>query len=93
MSLNVILKQKSTPELYWSEAMVLCQKKVDCSLWVGSELLPQTKEYLGVLFMSESKIECEIDRRVGAVSAVMWALCWTVMVKRKLSQKAKLSIY
>ncbi len=37
-----------------SEAMVLCRKKVDCSLWVGSELLPQTEEfkYLGVLFTS-----------------------------------------
>ncbi|KAK0148818.1 Calmodulin-regulated spectrin-associated protein 3 [Merluccius polli] len=35
-----------------SEAMVLCWKRVDCSLWVGSELLPQVKEfkYLGVLF-------------------------------------------
>ncbi len=32
-----------------SEAMVLCRKKVDCSLWVGSELLPQAEEfkYLG----------------------------------------------
>ncbi len=50
-----------------SEAMVLCWKKVDCSLWVGSELLPQAREfkYLG---------EREINRQIGAMLTVMWAL-------------------
>ncbi len=61
-----------------SEAMVLCQKKVDCSLWVGSELLPQ--------------VEREINRRISAASAVMRTLHQTVVV-RELSRKAKLSIY
>ncbi|KAK0144408.1 Ankyrin repeat and sterile alpha motif domain-containing protein 1B [Merluccius polli] len=75
--------------------MVLCRKMVDCSLRVGSELLPQVKEfkYLQILFMSEGKMECEMDRRIGAASAVMRALYRTVVVKRELSQKAKLSIY
>jgi len=38
-----------------SVAMVLCRKTVESSLRVGSELLPQVKEfkYLGVLFTSE----------------------------------------
>jgi len=47
------------------EAMVLCRKIV-CSLRVGSELLPQAKEfkYLGVLFTSEGKMEQEMDRRI-----------------------------
>lgn len=35
------------------ETMVLCQKRGDCSFWVGGELLPQVEEfyvlYLGVL--------------------------------------------
>ncbi|KAK0137162.1 Complement C3 [Merluccius polli] len=72
-----------------SEAMVLCRKMV------GSELLPQVKEfkYLGTLFPSEGKMEREMDRRIGAASAVMRALYQTVVVKRKLSRKAKLSIY
>ncbi len=63
-----------------SDVMGLCRKKVDCSLWVGSELLPQVKEfkYLRVLFMSESKMEREIDRRIYVPSAVMWALYRTV---------------
>ena len=47
-----------------SEAMVLNRKNVACSLWVGGELLPQGEEfkYLGVLFTSEGRIECGIDR-------------------------------
>lgn len=78
-----------------SEAMVLCRKTVDCSLRVGNESLPQVKEfkYLGVLFTSEGRREREIDRRIGAASAVMRALHRTVVVKRELSRKAKLSIY
>ena len=76
-------------------AMVLCQGKVDCSLWVGSELLPQVEEfkYLRVLFTSEDKMEHELDRWIGAASAVVWALYQTVVVMKELSQKAKLSIY
>ena len=46
-----------------SEAMVLDRKKVACSLRVGGEFLPQVEEfkYLGVLFMSEGRMEREID--------------------------------
>ncbi|KAI3366771.1 hypothetical protein L3Q82_009436, partial [Scortum barcoo] len=44
-----------------------------CPLRVGGEVLPQMEEfkYLGVLFTSEGKMECEIDRQIGAASAVM----------------------
>ncbi|KAK0135127.1 hypothetical protein N1851_029060 [Merluccius polli] len=77
-----------------SEAMVLCWKTVECSLRVGSELLPQVKEfqYLGVLFTSEGKMEHEMDRRIGAASAVMWVLYQNV-VKTEMSRKAKVLIY
>ncbi len=53
------------------EAMVLYQKTVDCSLWVGSEILPKAKEfkYLGVLLTSEGKLECEMDS--GNVAVVL----------------------
>ncbi|KAI3374252.1 hypothetical protein L3Q82_005946 [Scortum barcoo] len=56
-----------------SEAMVLDRKRVACPLRVGGEILPQVEEfkYLGILFTSEGKMECEIDRRIGAASAVM----------------------
>ncbi|KAI3359807.1 hypothetical protein L3Q82_014176 [Scortum barcoo] len=60
-----------------SEAMVLDRKRVACPLQVGGEVLPQVEEfkYLGVLFTSEGKIEREIDRRIGAASAVMRSVC------------------
>ena len=73
-----------------SEAMVLNWKKVECS-----ESLPQAEEfkYLGILFMSDGRLVGEMDRRIGASSAVMRALLRSVVVKRELSRKEKLSGY
>ena len=49
-----------------SESMVLNRKRVECTLRVGDEILPQVEEfkYLGVLFTSEGRMEREIDRSV-----------------------------
>ena len=78
-----------------SEAMVLSRKPVDCTVRVGNEALPQVKEfkYLGVLFTSEGRAEKEISRRIGAAGAVLQSLYRTVVTKRELSRKAKLSVY
>ncbi|TWW62742.1 hypothetical protein D4764_04G0013890 [Takifugu flavidus] len=78
-----------------SESMVLAQKKVECLLRVGEEVLPQVEEfkYLRILFTSEGRMEREINRRIGAASAVMQALNRSVVVKKELSRKARLSIY
>uniref|UniRef100_A0A8C6KR66 Reverse transcriptase domain-containing protein n=1 Tax=Nothobranchius furzeri TaxID=105023 RepID=A0A8C6KR66_NOTFU len=78
-----------------SETMVLDRKRVVCQLRVGREVLPQVEEfkYLGVLFTSEGRRDQEIDRRIGSASAVMRTLSRSVVVKRELSQKARLSIY
>ncbi|KAK3506058.1 hypothetical protein QTP70_002984 [Hemibagrus guttatus] len=78
-----------------SEAMVLDRKKVACTLQVGGEVLPQVEEfkYLGVLFTSEGRMDREIDRRIGAAAAVMRSMYRSVVVKKKLSRKAKLLIY
>ncbi|KAK3539305.1 hypothetical protein QTP86_034177 [Hemibagrus guttatus] len=78
-----------------SEAMVLDRKKVACTLQVGGEVLPQVEEfkYLGVLFMSEGRMDREIDRRICATAAVMRSMYWSVVGKKELSRKAKLSIY
>ena len=35
----------------------------------------------------------EADRQIGAASAVMQVLYWTIVVKKELSLKAKLLIY
>ncbi|KAK3534950.1 hypothetical protein QTP70_002031 [Hemibagrus guttatus] len=78
-----------------SEAMVLDWKKVVCTLQVGGEVLPQVEEfkYLGVLFMSEGRMDREIDRWLGAAAAVMRSMYRSVVVKKELSRKAKFSIY
>ncbi|KAK3539668.1 hypothetical protein QTP70_011124 [Hemibagrus guttatus] len=78
-----------------SEAMVLDRKKVVCTLQVGGEVRPQVEEfkYLGVLFTSEGRIDCEIDRRIGAAAAVMRSMYRFVVEEKELSRKAKLSIY
>nr|XP_054589525.1 RNA-directed DNA polymerase from mobile element jockey isoform X1 [Nothobranchius furzeri] len=78
-----------------SETMVLDRKRVACHLRVGGEVLPQVEEfkYLGILFTSEGRRDREIDRRIGSASAVMRTLSRSVVGKRELSQKARLSIY
>ena len=75
--------------------MVLSRKRVECPLQVGQVALLQVEEfkYLGILFTSDGRREREIDRRIGAASAVMRTLHRSVVVKRELSRKAKLSIY
>lgn len=47
-----------------TEAMVLSQKRMACSLQAVWEVLYQVKEfkYFGVLFISEGRIKREIDR-------------------------------
>ncbi|KAL6484891.1 hypothetical protein MHYP_G00069360 [Metynnis hypsauchen] len=46
-----------------------------------------------VLFTSDGKRDREIGHRLGQVAAVMRSLYRTVVVKRELSHKAKLSVY
>ncbi|KAI3367063.1 hypothetical protein L3Q82_009264, partial [Scortum barcoo] len=74
-----------------SEAMVLDRKRVACPLRVGGEVLPQVEEfkYLGVLFTSEGKIEREIDRRIGAASAVMRSVYRTVCGEEGAESKSE----
>lgn len=54
---------------------------------------PSPTGYLRVLFMSGGRMQLEIDRWMRVVSAVMQVLLWSVVVKKELSQKARLSIY
>lgn len=78
-----------------SEAMVLCWKMVDCPLQIGSETLPEAKDfrYIRVLFRSDGKIKCVMDKQLGVMLAVMQALYQTVVVKRELRQKATSQIH
>ena len=50
-------------------------------------------KYLGVAFTSDGRQDEELDIRIGKASAVMRALHYSVVMKRELSKKAKLSIF
>ena len=43
--------------------------------------------------VTRSHLEREIDRQIGAAATIIWSLYQSVVVKKELSQKAKLSIY
>ncbi len=70
-----------------SKAMVPSRKKGACPLQVGGEVLPVDEfKYLGVLFTREGRMEREIDRRIGAASAVVQSMYRSVVVKKELKQ-------
>ena len=64
-------------------------------LQVNGATLKQVEKfkYLGVAFTSDGKQDEELDTRIGKASAVMRALHYSVVMKRELSKKAKLSIF
>ena len=78
-----------------SETMALCRKTVECSPRVGNEILPQVEDfkYLGSCSRVRDEWSVRLTGGIGAASAVLRALHRPVVVKRKLSQKAKLFIY
>lgn len=74
---------------------LLTRKGCCFPLQVCGEVLCLVEEfkYLGVLFKSKGKMNHEIDKQIGAASAVMWLVYWTIRAKKKLGLKAKLSIF
>ena len=64
-------------------------------LQVNGATLKQVEkfQYLGVAFTSDGRQDEELDTRIGMASAVMRALHYSVVMKRELSKKAKLSIF
>ena len=50
-------------------------------------------KYLGVAFTSDGRQDEELDTRIGKASAVMQVLHYSLVMKRELSKKAKLSIF
>ncbi|KAK3573019.1 hypothetical protein QTP86_012244 [Hemibagrus guttatus] len=96
MMLSCWLLQAWTYSMHWGVLQLsLKQLGWACTLQIGGEVLPQVEEfkYLGVLFTSEGRMDREIDRWIGAAAAVMRSMYRSVVVKKELSRKAKLSIY
>ena len=78
-----------------TEVLHLSRNHDQCVLQVNGATLKQVEKfkYLGVAFTSDGRQDEELDTRIGKVSAVMRALHYSVVMKRELSKKAKLSIF
>ena len=78
-----------------AEILHLSRIPGQCVLRVNGATLKQVEKfkYLGVAFTSDGRQDEERDTRIGKASAVMRALHYSVVMKRELSKKAKLSIF
>ena len=75
-----------------TEVLHLSRNPDQCVLQVSGATLKKFK-YLGVAFTSDGRQDKELDTRIGKASAVMRALHYSVVMKRELSKKAKLSLF
>ena len=78
-----------------TEVQHFFRNPVQCSLQVGGVSLKQVEKfkYLGITFTNDGRQNEELDVRSGKASIVMRALHHSVVLKAKLSRKAKLSVF
>ena len=78
-----------------TEVLHLSRNCDQCVLQVNGAALERVAKfkYFRVAFTSDRRQDKELDTRIGKASAVMRALPYSVVMKRKLSEKAKLSIF
>jgi len=92
LQLHVTAKMKistTKPEVH------LSRKPDQCSLQVSGASLKQVEKFkcLGVLYPNDGRQDEELDTRMGKASAVMRVLQYSIVMKRELSKKAKLSVF
>ena len=78
-----------------TEIMCLSRHPVQCSFQTNGVTLQQTEKFkhLGVTFSSDGRQDNELDTRIGKASTVMRQLYRSVVLKRELCTKAKLSVF
>ena len=78
-----------------TEVRHLSRSPDQCVLQVNGATLKQVEKfkYLGVAFTSDERKDEELGSRIGRAGAVIRALHYSVVMKRELSNKAKLSIF
>ena len=78
-----------------TEVLHFSRNPDQCVLQVNGATLKQVEKfkYLGVAFTSDGRQDEELDTRIGKASEVMRALHYSVVMKRELPKKAKLSIF
>ena len=78
-----------------TENMCLSRHPVQCSFPTNGVTLKQTEKfkYLGITFSSDDRQDNKLDTHIGKVSAVMRQLYQSVVLKRELCTKTKLSVF
>ena len=78
-----------------TETTCLSRQSKQCSLQIDGVSQKQSEKfkYVGVSFTSDGRQNSELDIRIGKTSAVMHQLHRSVVLKRELCTKAKLSIF
>ena len=75
--------------------MVFSRKKVDCSVEVDGRKLKNVTEqtYLGVILSEDGRMECELEKRVGAALSTAGAVRSQVLESRDLRKSAKMLVH
>ena len=78
-----------------TEVLHLSRNPDQCVLQVNGVTLKQVEKfkYLRVAFTSDGRQDEELDTRISKAGTVMRALHCSVVMKRELSKKAKLSVF
>ena len=77
---------------YGPPGLTVINEKSRC--WLNTNLRQTEKfKYLGVTFSSDGRQDKEMDKRIGKASAVIRQLYRSVVLKRELCTKAKLSVF
>ena len=75
--------------------MVFSRKQVDCSVEVDGRKLENVgkQTYLGVILNEDGRMECELEKRIGAALSAAGAVRSQVFESRELSRSAKMLVY
>ena len=75
--------------------MVFSRKQVDCSVEVDGRKLENVRKqtYLGVILSEDGRMECELEKRIGAALSAVGAVRSQVFESRELSRSAKMLVY
>ena len=75
--------------------MIFSRKKVDCSVEVDGRKLENVTEqtYLGVILSEDERMECELEKKIGAAVSAAESVRSQVLESRELSKSAKMLVY
>ena len=75
--------------------MVFCKKQINCNVEVDGQRLASIRKqtYLGVALIEDGRMECKVEKRIGAALRTVGAVRSQVFENRELSRSAKTLVY